>query len=149
MHDTMKKDGGWTIELFHQLPTGQSSITISPLTLDAVIRWGDQEVPSTLALLSELCGIPEISLRQLRYPDVERVLLAFFSVIPPNIKADFEKGVRPLATAINELPADQRAQLADPIDPRFPYASGIVQRDSSDNDHGVMAAPPDAVSRVK
>lgn len=142
-HDTLRRHGGWSVELIHPLRVGNHTveqIDIRPPELDHVIRWGDGRIASTLALLAELSEQPEAALRTLRYPDVERVMLALANVIKDTpMHADFIKGVRPIATpptaasAVWEMPAavaapEVIAGINDDVDPRFPKVAGQVMR---------------------
>lgn len=98
-HDTMRRDGGWTVELVNAIDGGKvKDIDINPAELDHVDRWGKGEIRSTMGLLEELSGVPEAVLRKLVYPDVDRVMFALSSVLPPVIRHDMEKAARPLFT---------------------------------------------------
>lgn len=135
--DTLKRDYSWSVELIHPLRVSGKSVTeidIRPPEFDHVIRWGTGEIPATLALLSELSGVSEAALRTLRYPDVDRVMLAFANVIKSTpIITDFEKGSRPLATPKpapqdGEQPVEVMPGVDDEHDPRFPKVAGPVRR---------------------
>jgi hypothetical protein len=96
---------------------------------DAMIRWARWDIPSSLALLAELCGLPEKVIRQLPLDDFERVMFAFRQVVGPAILQDIEDGKRPLASEEEELPeGEQGVPPPDPIDPRFPAVDGPVRR---------------------
>lgn len=121
------------IELQQPLKLGPSkeiaAIEIRPTTADHMIRWGQQKIPSTLALLSELCDVPERALRQLPSHDFDRVMQALIAVMPAVMKVDFEQGQRPLATPESEMPEqEQHVPAPDQVDPRFPAADGPVVR---------------------
>lgn len=132
MTTILRKTGGWAVELISPIRdkngTEIDTIEIRQLDFDLSIKWSRAEIPSFLALLAILSNIPEKVLRTLVYPDVDRVLLAFFNVLPPAIQGDFTKGVMPIATPLEELPEAERGPLPDPIDPRFPRADGPVKR---------------------
>lgn len=86
---THKRTGGRTIELF--LPFEHEGvkvkeIVIAPVRLDHTLRWQDSEYKTILSLLSELSGLSENALRQLAYPDSDRVMDAFVNMLPPEIK---------------------------------------------------------------
>lgn len=167
-HDTLRRDGGWTVELITPVKTGQgdvSIIDISPPSFNHVIRWGSDEIPSTLALLSELSGVSEATLKALTYPDVNRVMKAFYEVLPPELRSQFEKGAKPLATPADEMTdaqliAEQRASV-DQVDPRFPAIDGPVTRvpkelvdkafsdvDEADDNPGIKADAPSVLKAV-
>jgi len=132
--DILRRTGGWAIELQHPLKLGPgpgqeiTQVEIRPSTADHMIRWVQEQIPSVLALLSELCDVPERALRQLPSQDFDRVMLAFHNLLPAAIKQDWVDGTRPLATPLDELPPEQQAPPPDQIDPRFPDAGGPVVR---------------------
>jgi hypothetical protein len=86
--ETHLKSGGRRVELFAPYTSSGKQITaieIAPVKLDHVIRWDERKYTSQLMLLSELSGLPEMTLRQMTYPDVDRVLTAFWGMLPPAI----------------------------------------------------------------
>lgn len=154
-HDTMRRDGGWTVELITPVKD-LGVIEFKPVGFDQVIRWTQGDIPSTLALMSELSGVPETVLRSLTFPDVDRVMFAFSAILPPGVRADFEKGAKPLATPRAELEA-REGPLNDPVDPRFPLVDGQVQRfppagtgqgPQGPQDAGLGIKPPAAMHKV-
>ncbi len=131
--DILRKTGGWAVELQQPLKLGPNheiaQIEIRPTTADHMIRWAEGRIPSTLALLSELCDVPERALRQLPSADFDRVMLALHNVLPNVIKNDWAEGGRPLATPEESLPAQEvMVPGTDQLDPRFPAAEGPVVR---------------------
>ena len=133
MTTTARKNGAWAVELITPIRDLQgkeiTTIVIGQLTFDLSIKWSQAKIPSFLALLAILSNVPEQVLRTLVYPDVDRVLKAFFEVLPVAIQNDFTNGVLPIATPQEALPEAERHSLPpDPIDPRFPAADGPVQR---------------------
>jgi hypothetical protein len=129
--DILRRSGGWCVELQYPLRghAGDiSAIEIRRPTGDHVIRWGEGAIVSLLALLSELSDVPEKLLRQLPSNEFDRVIFALLQTIPAAMKADLEKGERPLATPEYELPPSERVPAPDQIDPRFPAVDGPVQR---------------------
>lgn len=130
--DILRRTGGWCVELAVPLRHGPGreieQIEIRTATADQIIRWTQGQIPSLMSLLSELCGVSEMMLRQLSSGDFERVTMAMLSVIPSIIKESWERGERPLATPVEELPQELSAPPPDQIDPRFPAADGPVRR---------------------
>jgi hypothetical protein len=125
--DILRRTGGWCIELQQplKLRTGEiTAVEIRPPTADHVIRWDNYEIPSQLALLSELCDVPEKSLRQLPATEFSRVMFAFNSMLPPT----FNTKDRLMATPDDQIPVEESAPPLDQRDPRFPEASGPVVR---------------------
>lgn len=89
MADAFRRDGSRRIELFIPFEHAGKKIEaldIAAPQLDHTLRWTRGEIPNPLTLLSGLTGQPEIVLRQLRYPDVDRVLVAFLGVLPESIR---------------------------------------------------------------
>jgi hypothetical protein len=129
--DILRKTGGWCIELQQPLKRHGGDLTVIEIrkpTADIVIRWSSYGIVSVLALLSELCGLPEKTLRQLPSDDFDRVFFALLHTVPAVMKGEIEEGKRALATADEDLPPDQQVPPPDPIDPRFPVAAGPVVR---------------------
>lgn len=127
---TIKANGGWTIELSSPVD-GIKEIDLSPLKLDHTIRWAQGHIPSVLALISELSGVKEKTLKQLSGVDTDRLFLAFSCIASGVIKKDFEEGTRPLATAFEQMSDDARYDELDendPDDPRFPKINEPVRR---------------------
>lgn len=132
-HDTMKRDGGFTVELIRPLngPRGVvNEITIRPPTLEDSLKWSNEEISSILGLIAYLSGQPEMLLRRMTWPDADRILVALGMVLPDNsgMKADFMKGTRPMATDDINLPEEELVPMPDQDDGRFPQADGPVQR---------------------
>ena len=136
-HTTIKRDGGWTIELITPIGT-VDQLDIQPVSLDHTIRWARREIPSVLALLAELTGIKESELIKLKGQDSDRVFVAFSFIVPQQIKKDFEEGNRPLATLPEDMTDAQRYEQidsqVDELDPRFPKVDGPVQRFKQPNE---------------
>jgi hypothetical protein len=130
-HTTIKKDGGWTVDLSN--PIGKiDKLDIQPVSLDHTIRWARREIPSVLALLAELTGVKESLLKKLTGQDADRIFIAFSFIVPQQIKKDFEEGARPLATPVEAMTGAQQYEeidsQVDEQDPRFPKVDGEVQR---------------------
>jgi hypothetical protein len=128
--DTLRKSGGWCVELTVPIKHGNrviEEIDIKAPSIRTLTRWQRGQIPSSMALLSELSGISESVLDTITYPDADRVLLALFNVVPKPIQSDFSSGTRPLSTPVEELP--EPAPGTRPVaqdDPRFPYHDGPV-----------------------
>jgi hypothetical protein len=123
--DIMRRTGGWVVELAVPIKHGSATIDtieIRPPTIDTVVRWGEGGFPSSMALLADLSGVPERVLRQISYPDADRVMMALYNIVPQQLKTDFTSGNgRPLATPADELPPEEPgARPVDQTDPRFP-----------------------------
>lgn len=157
----MRRDGGWTIELVNPIE-GIDKLDIRPPTLKHVVRWGTGEIPSVLALLSELTGVKETQLVDLSGTDSDRVLMALSIMAPPQIKEDFTNQSRPLATPFDALPAEEQYEIQagenDEQDPRFPKVQGPVKRfkqpppqeakPPQDDGAGINMAPPNVARKV-
>ena len=103
------KSGGRTIELFIPFDyNGKTitSITIAPLRLGHVIRWGEGAWKTMIGLLVDLAGVDEAVIRELRYPDADRVMDAFMGLLTPEIRDDIVN---------NRIP--QPLPEFDPLDP--------------------------------
>jgi hypothetical protein len=100
MSETLTRDGGRRIELFVPVEFAKKKIdavTIKPVKLDHFLRWESGEISSALALLSELSGLQQAALRQINYPDIERVMAAFVNMLPAKIAENIDRGEVPIA----------------------------------------------------
>ena len=139
---TMRRFGTWVVELVTPIQYRDKEIrelVIRPPDLDLTLRWSNGRFPSTLSFLAELCNVPEKVLRTMVPPDIDRVLMAYYQVVPPSIQTDFTNQVRPLATPEEEMP-EHETWMDDPVDPRFPRADGPVER--FDGPHPEPPPPP-------
>lgn len=130
-YTTMKRNGGWTIELSNSIGNVKE-LNIQPVSLDHTVRWARYEIPSVLALIYELTGVKESILKQLTGNDSDRMFIAISFILPPTIKKDFEEGKRPLATPPEFMNDEQKYEAldsqVDEFDPRFPKIEGPVKR---------------------
>ena len=104
---SMDKNGGRTIHLF--LPfeyNGKKveSIVISPMRFGHSLRWNEGDWKTAVALLTELAGVDEAVIRELRYPDVDRVMEAFLQMLPMEIRTDVSDGRIPVKQPQPEQP---------------------------------------------
>jgi hypothetical protein len=100
MNETWSRDGGRCIELFvpiEFLKAKIDAVTIRPVKLDHFLRWESGEISTALALLSELTGLQQAALRQINYPDIERVMAAFVNMLPAKIAENINRGEVPVA----------------------------------------------------
>jgi hypothetical protein len=111
----MNMRGGETIDLW--LPFVFQGRTIDkvvfrPFVYDDLIRWTDGGFENQRQLMVELIdGLDEPVIRQLRYQDLQRVLTAFFRILPEEITEQIRSGGVPRlvdVTAPDEgRPADE------------------------------------------
>ncbi|PWT74796.1 MAG: hypothetical protein C5B60_06265 [Chloroflexi bacterium] len=128
---TMKKSGTWLVELNRPLMHRGKEIAqleIKPPNWDQQIRLAEQKIVSMLGLLAEMCGLPEQLLREMTYPDVDRVMLAFHSCLPPIMQQEFQQQRHALATPTEQLPEPADVGVSDQDDPRFPKMEGTVKK---------------------
>jgi hypothetical protein len=125
MSETWTRDGGRRIELFvpvEFIKQKIDAVTIRPCKLDHFIRWQSGEISTALALLSELTGLQQAALRQINYPDIERIMAAFVSMLPVRIAANIEREEVPIA--------------GNPTAPLSPVQQAALEEEA------IAAAPP-------
>jgi hypothetical protein len=96
---TLDKTGGRTIQLFIPFEFNKKkieSITLAPLRLGHVLRWNEGAWKTMIELLVELAGVDEAVIRELRYPDADRVLDNFMQMMTPEIRSNIIEGQIPL-----------------------------------------------------
>ena len=133
MSETWTRDGGRRIELFvpvEFIKQKIDAVTIKPVKLDHFIRWQSGEISTALALLSELTGLQQAALRQINYPDIERVMAAFVSMLPARIAANIEREEVPIA--------------GNPTVPLSPVQQAALEEERAQAEAEPMAAPPPA-----
>lgn len=129
-----KRDGSWVVELATPLHSSAGravdEIRIRPLSIGQLVRWNSGEIPSILFLMSELTDVPEMLLRQITFPDVDRLMLVFASMMPPVIQQAMTQQTRPMATPAELMPPETHPEMRvnDQVDPRFPHVDGPVRR---------------------
>jgi len=98
VHD---KNGGRTIQLylpFDVLGRRIESITLSPMKFGHTLLWNEGHYKTMLELLIDFAGVEEAVIRELRYPDTDRVLEAFMTLLTPQIREDITNAVVPQKT---------------------------------------------------
>lgn len=86
---TYDKMGGRTVELF--LPFEHKgkkvkAITFSPIRFDHTLRWQNGEWKSVLGLMAAVADVDEEALRNVAYPDTDRMMDAFVGMLPSEIR---------------------------------------------------------------
>jgi hypothetical protein len=132
---TSNKLGGRTVELFIPFEHAGKridSITFGPFMLGHVLLWADGHWASQFELMVELAGVDEAVMRQIRYPDADRVMEAFFSVITPEIRSAIAEGRIPLPRE-PETEAEVKATngSGQPITPEPPMLPPLETHESA------------------
>ena len=92
VHD---KTGGRTVHLlipFEVKGKKIEAITFAPVRFGHTMRWADGDWKSSFELLVELAGVEDAVIRELRYPDAERVMEVFLGMLPTDIREDITNG---------------------------------------------------------
>jgi hypothetical protein len=103
---TYDKLGGRTIQLYIPFEfNGRKieSISLAPLRLGHVLGWNEGQWKNMIELLVVMAGVEESIIRELRYPDAERVVETFIGMLTPEIRADIESGRIPVKAAPDVL----------------------------------------------
>jgi hypothetical protein len=96
---SLDKTGGRTVHLFIPFEYNKKkieSITLAPLRFGHALRWSEGSWKSMVELLVELAGVEEAIIHELRYPDADRVMEAFMTMLTPEIRDDIANGRIPL-----------------------------------------------------
>ena len=83
--------GGRTVHLFIPFEHGGKKIekvSFQPLRLGHVLKWNEGEWRSMIGLLVALADVSEEVIRDLRYPDADRIMETFLSMLTPEIRDD-------------------------------------------------------------
>src|SRR4051812_16393733 len=114
----VRRDGSRTVALlmpFTHLGQNVEQVTFKPVVLDVTLRWQEGAIGGVLALMSELTGLPEHMLGQLRYPDADLVMDHFMAHLPKPISSSIANGEIPVPLA----PIEPEATEAFPPMPRM------------------------------
>jgi len=109
-----EKSGGRRIELylpFEFMGKRVESITLSPLKFGHTLLWNEGHYKTMLELLVALAGVEEGVIREVRYPDTDRLMETFMLMLTPQIREDIANGVIPRqAQAQPEAPPPEQPQ---------------------------------------
>jgi hypothetical protein len=130
VHD---KTGGRTIQLFIPFEVGGKkieAITFAPVRFGHTMRWADADWKSSFELLVELAGVEAAVIRDLRYPDADRVMEVFLSMLPSDIREDISHGripqKEPAEQPVTAPPQDDRQHDAPPhVNGGTPQGPGV------------------------
>lgn len=126
------KTGGRTINLFIPFEVGGKkieAITFAPVRFGHTMRWADGDWKSSFELLVELAGVEAAVIRDLRYPDADRVMEVFLSMLPSDIREDISNGRVPQKRQ-DPPPAEVQPDVGEgppvdgPQEARPPHANG-------------------------
>jgi hypothetical protein len=115
---THDKTGGRTVELYIPFDYAGKKIeriTFAPLRLGHVLRWNEGAWQSMIDMMVELSGVDVSVIRELRYPDADRVVEAFMALMTPEIRDDFANGRIPTRKELLDVPK--------PWPPAMPHAT--------------------------
>lgn len=99
---THDNTGGRVVQLFVPFEFGGKrvdSITLSAFKFGHVLRWNEGYFKNMMGLLVNMAGVEENVLRELRYPDADRVMEAFMAMLTPEVRNDILSGQTPVAAA--------------------------------------------------
>ncbi|MDB5177591.1 MAG: hypothetical protein JWN75_1259 [Candidatus Saccharibacteria bacterium] len=88
-------------------------VSLGPFLFDHDLKWQEGKYQTSLALIVDLSGLSEKVLRQLRYPDVSRVMTEFMSLIPEHISNDIRAGAVPRPIEPEPGPDDEAGDEVD------------------------------------
>lgn len=92
---TIDKMGGRTIEFyipFEWMGKKHERISFSPFNLGHVEKWRQGYYKGIKHMMSELSGISEEVITQIKYPDADRVMTEFFMLVPDDLKPVLKDG---------------------------------------------------------
>lgn len=113
---TYDKIGGRTVELFIPFEFGDrkvEAVTFQPVRFDDTLSFREGKYKTILSLMAKLSGLEEDALRQVRYPDIERVMAVFVDMLPPEIRESINSPPS-YENPQGEFPAEEQ-QTAGPV----------------------------------
>lgn len=112
---TYGRDGSVVVELlipFETRGVRREQIRFRPYVWDYTLRWQAGEFKSSVALLAAMTNEDEMTLRMLRYPDVDRVMSTMMVIIPDSIRNDILEGRIPVPEREDMEPSEQEKEIA-------------------------------------
>ena len=103
-------DGARVIELYVPFMHGEQrieAITIKPFTFELSLRWREGKISNSLELLYEMAAEGKEALGLVRYPDMDRVMMAFTESLPADIRENIADGVIPTTAPTPAEPEPQ------------------------------------------
>jgi hypothetical protein len=110
------KTGGRTIDLFIPFEFNKKqvdAVVFGPLKLGHVMLWNEGHWGSMLEFMAELAGVDVVILRELRYPDADRVTEVFMGMLTPEIRNDVEVGRVPQKQTPEIIAAGEAGRAAN------------------------------------
>lgn len=110
----LHNNGSRTVELFIPFDyKGKKveAITLAPLKLGHVLRWNEGAWKRSIDLLVEMAGVDEAVIRELRYPDADRVMETFLTMLTVEIRGDIDNNRIP----IKREPEDVYREDPEPV----------------------------------
>jgi len=135
--------GGRTVTLFIPFEfNGKKidSITFSALKFGHVLLWGKGNWDSMVGLMAELANVDEALIREVRFPDADRILEAFMSQLTNEMRNDITEGRIPVKGIEEEIAAEE-----NPTFPVEPYQNEATNGSGQPIGPGVpLPEPPQA-----
>jgi hypothetical protein len=130
---SLDKSGGRTVHLFIPFEhngTQLTSISLAPLRLGHVLRWNEGAWKTMIDLMVDLAGVEETVIRELRYPDADRVMESFMALLTPEIRDDVANGRIPKKVVVGFVdetepePEEQRPRATNGGGEEYPLPRG-------------------------
>lgn len=120
---THDRKGGRRIELFLPFTFEKKrirSITFGPVRFDHMFKWKAGEIKDMVELMSVLSDQPVALIRQIAFPDADRVLNVFIEMLPPDIRetitAQTTASINDVVSAASEMPPPLPNDMAVPAE---------------------------------
>lgn len=118
---TVQRSGVRTVELFVPYEfqgIKVEAISVGPFLFDHTLRWWKGSIDGWFSLLVEMAvnattnkPMRDDDLRQLRYPDADRVIDAFFSILPTEVRQAITDNYWP-TVATPDIAAEQTVPVS-------------------------------------
>jgi hypothetical protein len=124
---TQDKLGSRTVTLFIPFDyNGRKieTITFSALRFGHVLLWGQGNWDSMVGLMAELANVDEALIREVRFPDADRILEAFMAQLTAEMRNDITEGRIPVKAEDDEQPAPPTFPVEEYREPEATNGSG-------------------------
>ncbi|RZN24758.1 hypothetical protein [Bradyrhizobium sp. Leo121] len=97
------------------------SIYLRPMAWDHALKWQDGDYASAMDLLFDIVEQSAEVVRQIRYPDVDRVMNQFFEMLPPDIRDQIAAGQIPQKVVPLQHDPEESTAPDPELEPELPF----------------------------
>jgi hypothetical protein len=152
MSITLTKKGGRRIELFLPFTHGGvdiDAIELAPVSWKHTRLWQRGKYTSSTELMFELAGITEALFDEVKYPDVNRVVMQFMDLLPEEIRDDIATGRVPTPLDLEQVNFQESEPEPEPEPEPLPEPGPESQKPEDWPADHVETTDPDTFNKAE